>query len=162
MKLLYLINSRQFNYHKDIIRDFTAVIPGDIIDMGDGTNLGERYREIAGYAPDVVITLDLAGFELRTGNDTLSLNNIYGKMAHILFHKTNFYGACLKARQNLSMFTYIPEGEDVKACMERYREIPNISGFVHITYKTDNEALHGENRTNIKNWWGIFKEDAML
>ncbi len=112
MNIIYLINSKEYNYHKSLATDFSEVTGGSIIDMGDGTALGVRYNEIADAAPDVIITFDLAGHALRTGNDTLSLNNIYARYAHILFHKPDHYGRSLEARQNLSMFTYIPNGND--------------------------------------------------
>lgn len=162
MKTLYLINSEKYNYHKELIKDFLIVIPGEIIDMGDGKDYGERFREIDSIHPDIIITYDLAGFELRTGSDTLSLNNIYARMAHILFHKTNYYGGNLRLRQNLSMFTYIPCEENISECRSLYPEIPNICEFVSIMYKADNDTDHKYNQSNIREWWETFKKDAML
>ncbi len=162
MRTIYLTDNRKFSYHRDLIKDFIGAIPGDIMDMSDGTDFGVRYAKIRDMAPDVVITFDLAGHVLRTGSDTLSLNNIHARMAHILFHKTDYYGSDLKPRQNLSMFTYIPVDEEADACRERFREVPNISSFVHINYKACNEAEHKENALNIAAWWEVFKEDAML
>lgn len=162
MKIVYLINSKEYNYHKSLADDFVSVTGGGIIDMGDGTNLATRYCEIEGMAPDVIITFDLAGHVLRTGNDTLSLNNIYARFAHILFHKTDHYGRVLKARQNLSMFTYIPSGQDVEAARCSFSEVPIIEEFVPIIYKSPDDKECIDNIESIRRWWGDFLKEAML
>ncbi len=162
MKVLYLTDSSRFNYHKNLVADFTEVIPGDVYDMSDGKPLGERYYEIEGAKPDVIITFDLAGHVLRTGSDTLSLNNVYARMAHILFQNTDRYGADLRARQNLSMFTYIPEGSDVAAARCKYAEVPNILEFVPVERNPQTDEQHEKNREMIKIWWDEYKKEAML
>ena len=162
MNIIYLIDSKEYNYHKSLADVFSGVTGGTVIDMGDGTNLGMRYYEIEKLSPDVIITFDLAGHLLRTGNDSLSLNNIYARSAHILFHKPEHYGRNLKARQNLSMFTYIPNGGDAEAVRAEYPEVPNIEEFVPISYKPADDKERKENIENIKRWWDDFRREAML
>ena len=162
MKILYLINTKEYGYHKSLAEDFVSVTGGEVIDMGDGTNLGERYHEIKGMGPDIVITLDLAGHLLRTGNDTLSLNNIYARFAHILFHRPDHYGRDLKARQNLSMFTFVPEGTDVATVSSIYDEVPNFEEFVSFKYKPVSDKEREDNIAGIKRWWDDFRKEAML
>ncbi len=162
MKILYLINTKEHDYHRLLITDFSGVIPGDVIDMADGCNLGKRYHEIEAADPDVVITFDAAGFELRTGNDTLSMNNISARMAHILFHKSEKYADELKYRQNLSMFTFIPKDEDLKECIKSFPAVPNILKLTEISTRPESVEEHDQNRTNIRTWWELFKKEAML
>ena len=162
MNIIYLINSKEHNYHKSLADDFVSVTGGSIVDMGDGTNLGIRYRQIIDMVPDVIITFDLAGHVLRTGNDTLSLNNIYARSAHILFHKTDHYGRSLKARQNLSMFTYIPNGQDVKEAGSALPEVPNIKEFVPVIYRSPDDKERSDNIESIKRWWDDFRKEAMI
>ncbi len=162
MNIVYLINSKDYNYHKSLAEDFVSVTGGNIIDMGDGTQLGVRFYEISDMKPDVIITFDLAGHSLRTGNDTLSLNNIYARFAHILFRKTDNYGRDLKARQNLSMFTYVPNGADIEAVRTAYPEVPNIEEFVPFVYKPTDDKEREENAENLRRWWDVFRKDAML
>ncbi len=161
MKILYLIDSDKYNYHRRLADDFISVTGGSIIDTA-GADPGKQYYDIAGESPDVVITFDLAGHIFRTGNDTLSLNNIYARFAHILFHRSSHYGRELKARQNLSMFTFIPSGEDVGSYRRDLPDVPNIDSFVNIRYKPDNNTEHKENLANITRWWSDFKRKAML
>ena len=162
MNTLYIINSREHKYHKDIIGDFMYVLPGSIVDMSEVTNPGTGYREVEQSQPELIITFDLAGHVFRTESDTLSLNNIYTRCANILFHKTDFYGNDLKARQNLSMFTFTVNTEDAEHCRERFPEVPNISRFAAIDYKAATPEQHEENRKNIAGWWEEFKREAML
>ena len=162
MKILYLINSKEYSYHKNLVDDFISVTGGDVMDMGDGTNIGARYYEISDMSPDVVITFDLAGHVMRTGNDMLSLNNIYARFAHILFHRPDHYGRDLKARQNLSMFTFVPDGTDVTAASSMFDEVPNIEEFVPFNYKPVSGKEHEDNNAGISRWWNDFRKEAML
>lgn len=162
MKVLYLINSKEYSYHKGMINDFTACISGDVIDMSCGEYLHEIYYDIEEKSPDVIITFDLAGFELRTASDTLSLNRIYARMAHIIFSKKCLSDRSLKERQNLSMFTYIPNGYNIAEVMNKCPEVPNVFEFVKVSYKADTEPEHEENKVNIEKWWETFKREAML
>lgn len=161
MKILYLIDSDKYNYHRRLADDFISVTGGSVIDTA-GADPGKQYYDIAGESPDVVITFDLAGHIFRTGNDTLSLNNIYARFAHILFHRSSHYGRELKSRQNLSMFTFIPAGEDVGSCRRDLPEVPNIENFVSINYKPSDDDERKDNLANIASWWARFKEEAML
>ncbi len=162
MKILYLINTKEFNYHKNLVKDFISVIPGDVIDMSVGGPLDTKYYDIEEAKADVIITFDGSGLDLRTVTDTLSLNNLYSRMAHILFHKPSFYGQLLFKRQNLSMFTFVPKGEDIGECYRKYPEVPNIMEFCELYYKTENDDEHKINRSGIRQWWDIFKKEAML
>lgn len=162
MNVLYLIDSKKYNYHKNLVSDFVSVTGGSIINMGDGTNPGARYYEIESMSPDVIISFDLAGHLLRTGSDSLSLNNIYARFAHILFHKTEHYGRDLKARQNLSMFTFIPNGENVETVKSNCPEVPNVEEFVSISYKPADDREREKNIESIKCWWKDYKREAML
>lgn len=162
MMILYLINTKEYNYHRALAEDFRQTAPGKVLDMSDGTSFGDRYYEIEEMAPDVVITFDLAGHVLRTGNDTLSLNNIYARFAHILFHKPEYYGSDLKCRQNLSMFTYVTNGEDPISFREQFPDVPNVSEFPQIYYKADSDSEHEQNRKAVSAWWEGFRKDAMI
>lgn len=162
MKTVYLIDTKEYSYHRSLAEDFVSVTGGTVSDMGDGTGLGVRYYEIEKMAPDVIITFDLAGHLLRTGNDSLSLNNIYAKIAHILFHKPDHYGRSLKARQNLSMFTFVPNGTDIIAVRESFDEVPNIEEFVPFYYRPSDETERTKNIENIKRWWDDLRREAML
>ncbi len=162
MNILYLTDSRQFGYHKDLIKDFLSVTGGEVFDLSDDYAKAKKYQDIENFGADVIITFDGAGLDYRTVMDTLSFNNLFARMAHILFHKPSFYGQMLELRQNLSMFTYIPCTEDLSSCRTRYPEIPNLNEFGKCFYKADNEKEHETNRETVRAWWDDFKREAML
>lgn len=162
MIVLYLINSSKFNYHNEVVKEFTEIVPGEVMEISEGRDSGAQYSDIEDRKPDVIITFDGSGFELRTVMDTLSLNNIYARCAHILFHKPSFYSHILDARQNLSMFTYIPYGPDVESLKKEYPEVPNLAAFPEFYYKATDDNERKINSESIKTWWEEFKRDAML
>ena len=161
MKIIYLINSRKYIYHENLAKDFVSVTGGEIMDTA-GADPGVQFYEIKEKDPDAVVTFDLAGHVFRTGNDALSLNNIYARYAHILFHGPDHYGSELKVRQNLSMFTYIPNGENTAFYRSRLSEVPNIEVFVPISCEPADDKERSDNLSNIRRWWDDFKEEAML
>lgn len=162
MKILYIIDSKKNNYHKKLIEDFVDILPGEIVDMGEEGLLHEKYKRIENEAPDVFISIDTAGFELRTSNDTLSLNALSCRGAIILCRKIDAYGRDIKKRQNLSMFTYINSSDDIEKAKESCKEVPNILKMPPIQYKASTDKEHLENQEAIKLWWDDFKKEAML
>ena len=162
MKILYLTDSKKYKYHKEIIEDFLSVTGGDVIDLPTGDDREMRYFDVVDADPDVVITFDCAGMDFLTVTDTLSLNNIYARMAHILFHQPSFYGQVLNLRQNLSMFTYLPASEDPERYRRIYEDVPNILIFPEFNYKACNDEEHLSNKEFIRKWWEEFKKDAMI
>ncbi len=162
MKILYLIDSSTYKYHKDIIKVFLEVTGGEVLDLPDDGGRQMKFFDVKEAGADLIITFDGVGLDFRTVSDTLSLNNLYARMAHILFHKLSFYDQKLLRRQNLSMFTYIPDSEDIAACRDKYEDIPNMYSFGEFYYKADNESERMANRKTIEAWWDDFKREAML
>ena len=162
MKIMYLIDTKKYGYHKEVADQFLEIIPGEVTDMCNDADQASVYYGIEDAKADVIITFDGCGLDLRTVTDTLSLNNIYARFAHIMFHKTSFYGPLFGARQNLSMFTYVPKGEDITGLKEKYTEVPNITEFPEFYYKAAGDDERAVNRDNIKMWWDTFRKDAML
>ena len=162
MTVLYLINNKEYNYHMDLKECFADIIPGEVFDVSDEEYRGRRFNEIEAKNADVIITFDGSGLELRTTTDSLSLNNIYARFAHILFHKPSYYGQLLGKRQNLSMFTYVPEGTDVIELGQQFPEIPNLFEFGEFYYKPQSDHEKDVNRKTVESWWEEFKKEAMI
>lgn len=162
MKILYLIDEKKYSYHKYLVKLFLPIIPGEVYDMSGLDALYEKFNYIRDYSPNVIISFDLAGFELRTVDNTLSLNGIYCRQANILFQKATVYGQDLMHRQNLSMYTYVCAKDDSDKLKETYREVPNIYRMPEIWYKPSNNIQEETNKENIKKWWDEFKKEARL
>ncbi len=162
MKVLYIIDGEKYKYHRDLVGQFLDVTGGEVLDIPDDDMRQMRFGEVGEAGADVIVTFDGVGLDFRTVSDTMSLNNLYARMAHILFHKPSFYDSTLFRRQNLSMFTYIPSGEDTQDFSEKYPEIPNIRNFEECYYKADSNEEREVNAAAIRNWWDGFRKEAML
>lgn len=162
MKILYLIDTKKYTYHKNIIEDFKTVIDGEVMDLSNISDLGSAYHSIDQFKPNVIIIFDLIGHEFKTGNGTLSLNGIYCRIANVLFQKVQVYGNETKLRQNLSSFMYISERDDVILVKDNCPDVPNIDYLKGIQYKISSEEEHLENQNKISLWWQDFKKEAMI
>lgn len=159
MRIAYVINSKQYNYHKSVLSDFTAVIPGEVYDLAEW-----NYRivsEIVQNDFDVIIFFDLVGHVYRTTSDTLSFNELTSRVAHILFRRTEEY-VNIGYRQNISSFMYISKRDDIGRVKNKCDEVPNIEYFEDFKYKAESGDEHDMNRDSIKKWWGRFLEDARI
>lgn len=162
MNIIYLINSKEYNYHSSLADTFNKVIPGKVINVNDYEDPSEGYREIKQSNPEVIITFDLAGHVFRTGMDELTLNALPCRIANILFQKRNSYGVQIKKRENLSTFMYISANDDVLDARKYLEEVPNIDSFPEIEYKNRDISSNQDNIKAIEKWWDSFKRDAMI
>ncbi len=162
MKILYLTDTDRYQYHKELAGEFLEITGGEVMDIPDDGNRQMKFFDVKNAAADVIITFDGTGLDFRTVSDTLSLNNLYARMAHILFHKPSFYEQKILIRQNLSMFTYIPNNEDPASFSGKYEDIPNVRLFGEFSYKPYNDEEKKMNRETIRAWWDDFKKEAML
>lgn len=162
MKVLYLIDSGKYKYHRDLIGEFLDVTGGDVLDIPDDGTRQMKFFDVKDAGADVIITFDGTGLDFRTVSDTLSLNNLYARMAHILFHRPSFYDKTLFRLENLSMFMYIPAEEDTKDLGGKYPDLPNIRNMGKFYYKAGNESERETNKESIKRWWDDFRKEAMI
>ena len=70
----------------------------------------EKKKMIVSHKPDLLVTLDLAGFEMRTLAEKATYNVMPYRMAHILLHKyAEYQTEWLEDDMNFSMFFYAAE-----------------------------------------------------
>lgn len=141
--------------------------PIESVDISSGKPLHEIYNFIVAQKPELIITIDCAGFELVTENDTLSLNGIHCRIVNILLHNTDSYRGELKYRQGLSMFTYFSyqdagDEDKILQLKNRYPHIPNINSFCKYDYKTLNGADDKDNLENLSKWFEEMMRDIRL
>lgn len=123
------------------------------MDLGNGRESHENYFYLKSLFPDVVITLNLAGFGMKTTGDVLAYNTFTCPMAHILTDAADKFTEELCMRQNLSMFTYFCDDEK-EGSLEQYIEsIPNMRRY-------DKRIF--ENNELIAEWLDAFLADCML
>ena len=127
-----VINTKNHPEHRESAALLYKALEGrmriDTVDMAGAGMLHEKYFTIRSCNPLFVITLDMAGFELRTENDTFSYNQIPCRMMHLLFGELQEYETLLTGKFNFSMFFYGRRQlcEKIRAC---YPEIENVEPF---------------------------------
>lgn len=170
MKILIVYNSQKYKYHEKTVETILAVAMKqfgkdtvvDKLDMSSDCPLHELFYRIRDNGAQLIITLDLAGFELRTENDSISLNGIHSRIVNILLKGSDSFAGELKCRQNLSMYTYIPARENHEAVSRRYPGIPNLSVFCEYDYTADSDDKLSQNRNNLELWFKNMTEEIRL
>ena len=169
MEVLFLINTKKYGYHSRIIKDFTEAVCDNyldancrIIDFAEATPLHELYNQIISNKSDLIITFDYSGFELTTEGDTLSLNTVPAKMAHILFQNIDRYRLEISYRQNFSMFTCISNNDDINNWKNVSENICNIEKFPELNIASDTEEVHISNKGNINKWINDFMKKLRI
>jgi len=130
MKIVILMDTVKYsNHHVYAEKIEKALAAGNnffVYNMSSGKPFHEAYRIIEGEKPELIITLDCAGFELKTELNSLSLNCLHCRAIHMLFEKTYKYGDLLDNLFSLSHFMFLPKGSDVS----RFKETHNNIAYV--------------------------------
>lgn len=155
MKIAIIINSIRYKNHTEKAEIFKRVLGNKVnelllIDMNSRLKDYEIFYQLRDYKPDLVITFDLAGFELRTELNDISLNILPCRMAHILFDKSYKYPELKSVLLNISHFVVVLNGEDINLFRQSCRGIRNVMAG----------SLSDENEINI--WFELFCKEAWL
>lgn len=130
MKILIVIDTRKRPEHKKTENIYRDILGTEneicIVDMASGKPDYVIFNEIAASDSDLVITFDLAGFNLKTELNTISYNTLTCRVAHIL-SDMNQPGDRLDEQLNLSHFMYLPDGTDLSEFAAGHKNIPNVS-----------------------------------
>lgn len=116
-KIIILSNTSRFPYHEQIIKALnntaSSVLPSAcIMDISNKSNLSSITEKLSAECPDFIITLDLAGFELRTLTGECLLNMLPCKVCNIIWGNKPEYNAYLNGKISLSMLFYDASGQD--------------------------------------------------
>lgn len=112
VKILLVINTKKNVYHAHIAELLeTELVTGkgyqvSRIDMGMGLPLHEKENAIRREQAQLIVTLDLAGFELRNTLECASYNVMSCRMAHLLLGQYQEYRQWLDEPMNFSMFFF--------------------------------------------------------
>lgn len=165
-KAVIVLNTKKFYYHSTLFSLFgreleKAGFELASYDLGSTKPEHEKYYDIDNLKPDLILSFDLSGFELRTENDTLSLNNFGCRIACLLFQPYGTYGGSLEQQMNFSMFLYTVRPEDAAEMKVRYPNIPNLSAVPGI--EPDELFSSGARYAPlIQGWLESFRKEAEL
>ena len=124
MRAVIVVNSENNPENYKIGQEFSAEIIRrgsncEIIDMNN-SNLQEheKFQAIQTCNPDWIMSLDLAGFECRTGMGSVSLNLIPCRMAHLILQPSDNNTIRFDDRINYSMYFFVAKEEHGKKLLE--------------------------------------------
>lgn len=104
---------------------------------------GERrdiVGEIKALRPDLLITIDLAGFEQCTLTDNISYNLLDCKQLHLLLHENLPNEPYLKGQLSIAMFFYCAGDAYYNELIRKYPNMPYLKKLPDWQDKTDGQA----------------------
>lgn len=125
--IIILTNKNKYSYHTEVASMIYTVLTQNnatltMIDIDDYKFDHECLARIKELQPDVIITLDLAGFRFRTQSGENALNMLTSKNLNLVWGDKPEYAEFLNKKISLSMIFYDTTGMD-HGLMEKY---PNM------------------------------------
>ncbi len=116
MQIIILSNITKYHYHINILQSLKSILPSndcDIshIDISDKSS-SELSMQLSALSIDYIITLDLAGFELKTLTGECLLNMLPCTILNIIWGDKPQYEAFLSKKLSLSMLFYDATGDN--------------------------------------------------
>lgn len=130
MKIEIVVNTRTHKEHKKIAGILNRIVGEKgyeiiIIDMGAEMPEHEKSRRIKQEWPHLIITCDMAGFELRNTLGYATYRVMPYRMAHILPGEYALYGERLQEPMNFSMF-FFASSVTAKEIKKNHPETENV------------------------------------
>lgn len=115
--IIILTNTTEYSYH-NAIRDmiYNTLSEGShavtTLDINTYKFDHECLNQIKKLQPDILITLDLAGFRFRTQSGENALNMLHSKNLNLIWGNKSEYAQYLNKKISLSMLFYDCSGKD--------------------------------------------------
>ena len=110
-KIIILTESAKYSYHTTASRQIQSTLESDghavtILDISFCIPDHKYLQKINELQPDVLITLDLAGFQFRTQAGEIALNMLPTKILNLIWGNKPEYAGFLHKKISLSMLFY--------------------------------------------------------
>lgn len=117
MNITILTNKKQYPYHADLSHMINTILSKQahtvsLLDINSEQYDHQCLAKLKALEPDVIITLDLAGFRFRTQSGENALNMLFSKNLNILWGNKPEYEPLLNKKISLSMLFYDASGID--------------------------------------------------
>ncbi|MCM1160234.1 MAG: hypothetical protein NC412_03330 [Roseburia sp.] len=117
MNIAILTNPKQYPYHISISQMINTILTEHahsiyLLDINSEKYDYQCLAKLNAFEPDVIITLDLAGFRFRTQSEESALNMLFTKNLNILWGNKPEYQPLLNRKISLSMLFYDASGTD--------------------------------------------------
>lgn len=151
MNITVIYNSKKNHSHpekRNILSEAIGEQKFTYVDMAVNKQLHEIYNLIVASNPQLIVTFDFAGFELRTENDSASLFMIPCRGAHFVFDY-NKSSAYFDEEYYLGQYLFVSREYDISKLSSRVA-IPDI------------EYMPQFDEASLKEWFAGFKKEARL
>ena len=145
MKIVLITNTKRYPMH-DKVASLVCNVLKDTrecqirkIDIGEDLPFHEKASRIQAEQPNLIITFDMVGFELRTTMERPTYNIMPFRMAHLLFEKYKEYEHLLADFMNFSMF-FFGEKALCEKIQHKHPHIDNICCIEEIAMMNDEDA----------------------
>lgn len=166
--LFILTNTSHHPYHSNILSILSKCtnlknFNTHIIDINKQSNTSAICQKLSQSSPDLIITLDLAGFELRTVTGECLLNMLPCKTCNIIWGDKPAYKEYLTGKLSLAMLFYDATGKD--------NQLPAKYSYMRYYYPTSEAIITTQAGSNasesqtvevLQNIWNHFTKEVLL
>lgn len=174
--IVLLTNVSQYPYHKSLQAMLVSFFSNrqdtlHCLDIRSTKYPHQCLARLTSLSPDILITLDLAGFHFRTQTGENALNMLYTKNLNLLWGNRPQYGEFLQKKISLSMLFYDITGQDHQIPVHYpnvlyYKAHPDFSLFIDAPASMKSPiALSNDttmNAAHFQNIWNDFVQEALL
>lgn len=164
--ILILINPAQYTYHATLshmIQNFlqTETYVAAIFDISSCKRNYECLEKINQLQPDVLITLDLSGFQFRTQAGEIALNMLPTKNLNLVWGNKAEYAPLLTKKLSLSMLFYDATGEDYHF-PQIYPNLLYYKTLAPLSCAPDSASSAFTNKEHFQQIWQDFTHEVLL
>lgn len=162
--IIILTNTTTYSYHNTIaklIMDSLANSAYAIstLDINSTQYPHQCLAKLNSMTPDILITLDLAGFHFRTQSGENALNMLYTKNLNLVWGNRPEYADYLNKKVSLSMLFYDATGKDYQLSLL----FPNVLYYkAHPDYLITQECNSATDSANFLAIWEDFLRETLL
>ena len=163
LNIIILMESSKYNYHITVSNMIHSVLQADkniisILDLNSFKHDYECLHKIMEVQPNVLITLDLAGFGIRTQTGETALNMLPTKNLNLIWGNKLEYASFLNKKISLSMLFY-----DVAGIDNHLSQIyPNLLYYKALDKLPVAELNLPQTIKNFQHIWTDFVREALL
>ena len=166
MQIILLTNSQKYSYHTAISHMLQSILASfshqvTTLDMDDFTYSHQCLAKITSLAPDVIITLDLAGFHLRTQSGENALNMLTSKNLNLIWGSKNEYASYLQKKISLSMLFYDATGEN-HDLPQQYPNLLFYKALDKLDISANTPEIQIANVSAFQTIWSDFTQEVLL
>lgn len=162
--IIILTNYTVYPYHKNIATMITSALSSlshsvQSVDITSTQYPHQCLAELTSMNPDILITLDLAGFHFRTQSGENALNMLYTKNLNLVWGNRPEYADFLNKKVSLSMLFYDATGRDYQ--LSTY--YPNVLYYkAHSDYSITQDDNSPANSIHFLSIWEDFLSEIFL